>query len=83
MRYALVFCMMFFTLNNEITPTRHKSVDKQACSLDIAPKLQGYCVKRIKKERLRCHQEENCLKQAFDNTLHFISGGFFNRLISF
>jgi len=83
MKYALVFCMMVFTLSSE-TPTPHNnSVSKQACGLDVRSKLQAYCFKKIRKERLRSHQEENYLKQAFDNTLRFIDGGFLTNLIPF
>jgi len=83
MRHALVFCMMLFMLNSEVTPTPNKSVAKQTCSLGAMPKLQTNCVKKIRKERLRCRQAENYLKQAFDNTLHFINGGFLSKLIPF
>jgi len=81
MRYALVFCMMLFTLNSETPPANNKSVDKQTCSLGNMPTLQAYCLKKTRKERMRCLQEKNCFKQAFDNTLHFIDINLLDKLM--
>ncbi|WP_448701407.1 hypothetical protein ACFGVR_04390 [Mucilaginibacter sp. AW1-3] len=82
MRYALIFCMMLFSLNVAETPsTDSKSISKQTCSLGLAPKLQAYCLKKIKKEKLRCRAQKNCFKQLFDNTLHFIGNDILSDLV--
>jgi hypothetical protein len=61
MKHALVFCMILFSLNGTGIDASLK--DKQTCSMGIAPRLQAYCVKKTKKEKLRCQLRQTILKR--------------------
>jgi len=83
MKHALVFCMMLFSLNGVgiQTPDPYRVNDKQTCSTGIAPRLQAYCLKKAKKEKMRCKAQVGYFKAAFDNSLRFIDTSILNSLM--
>jgi len=79
MKHTLVFCMILFSLNGTGIDASLKY--KQTCSMGIAPRLQAYCLKKAKKEKMRCNAQAGYFKMAFNNSLRFIDSGILNSLI--
>jgi len=79
MKHALVFCMILFSLNGTGIDASLK--DKQTCSSGIAPRLQAYCLKKVKKEKMRCQAQANYFKTAFNNSLRFIDSSILNSVL--
>lgn len=72
---------MLFSLNGTGIDAGLK--EQPTCSLGIAPKLQAYCLKKAKKEKLRCDTQAGYLKAALHNSLHFIGNDILNKLMPF
>lgn len=73
--------MMLFSLSGTGIDAGLK--ENQTCSLGMAPRLQAYCLKKTKKEKLRCHAQANYFKAALNNSLHFINNDVLNNLMPF
>jgi hypothetical protein len=79
MKKALVIGVVLLTISG----TSIKSNNAQVCSLGVLPKLQAYCIKKAQKEKLRCDEYINPVKQAIDNSLHFIGHDILSKLVPF
>ncbi|OCX52094.1 hypothetical protein BEL04_11385 [Mucilaginibacter sp. PPCGB 2223] len=77
---------MIFTFNGAgiKTPNTYSvSNNRQLCGLGINPGLRAYCLKKTKKEKLRCIAGLGCISTAFKNSLHFIDSSILNQLVPF
>lgn len=76
---------MLCCLNNTAieTPCTNISANKKPCSLGLAPRLQGYYLKKVKKEKLQYRQQTSYFEQAVNNTLHFINNGLLTGLMPY